>query len=576
MAIIFAINLSKLEELTSLTGGDITRFALAIPSSQRFVSASGPGIDLSPDGKSLVYTGQGEVHRQLYVRKMNQLEASPLPGTEGAYAPFFSPDSQWVGFFSGGKLKKVSLRGGPPLIISEISGTLHGASWDQNDIIIFGVPGSGLSQVSSSGGTPQTITTINVEKGEYSHHGPDILPGGKAVLFTIWGGSLEDASIGLANLETGEVKLLLERGTCPRYAHTGHIVYGGADGSLLAVPFDLKRLEVTGPVISILDDINVTSGGSADFAFSRNGSLVYLKGFSSNRTLVLTDRKGNEQSLTREQRVFRAPRFSPDGKRMAVEIFDKRKYDIWVYELEQGPLTRLTFEWNNLYPVWTPDGRRVAFSSNRAGSYDLYWKQADGSGAAEPLFTAEFSQWEISFSPDGGLLVYREVHPDTGRDIWILPLEGERKPQPVLQTSFRECTPMLSPDGRWLAYTSDESGRNEIYVRAISDSGGGRWQVSTGGGTEPLWSWDGRELFYRSGNNIMSAAIETEPIFKVQTRKVLFGGDYEKNSSHTNYDIHPDNKRFVMIKSPLEMSTEMIVVLNWFEELKRLVPTEKR
>jgi serine/threonine-protein kinase len=575
MAVMAFITLSKLEKLTSSTGGDVTRFALAIPSRQRFLSVSGPGIDLSPDGKSFVYTGGGETTNQLYVRKMDQLEASPIPGTEGATNPFFSPDSHWVGFFSGAKLKKVALRGGPPLTISEISGAFRGASWGQNEIIIFGISGSGLFQVSSSGGIPQTITTPDTEKGVSDHRMPHILPGGKAVLFTIWRRSLENASIGLADLESGEVKLLLEGGTYPRYAHTGHIIYAGKDGSLLAAPFDIKRLEVAGPVISLLEDIDVKIGGPANFAFSRNGSLVYLKGFSPNRTLILTDRKGNGQSLTNEQRSFRAPRFSPDGKRVAVGIVDEGKYDIWVYELEHGPLTRLTFEGHNYYPVWTPDGERVAFSSNRAGTRDLYWKQADGSGAAEPLLIAEFAQYEIFFSPDGKLLVYREMHPDTGRDIWILPLEGERKPQPVLQTSFSECTPMLSPDGRWLAYTSDESGRNEIYVRDISNSGGGRWQVSTSGGTEPLWSRDGRELFYRSGNNILAVAIETEPVFKVQTRNILFKDVFEKNSAHTNYDIHPDNQRFVMIKMPLEISTEMIVVLNWFEELRRLVPTGK-
>jgi serine/threonine-protein kinase len=575
MTVMAFITLSKLEQLTSSTGGDITRFALAIPLSQRFVSGQGQGIALSPDGKSLVYTGQGEVATQLYVRKMEQLEASPIPGTEGAFDPFFSPDSQWVGFFSGSKLKKVSLRGGPPLTISEISGIPRGASWDQNEIIIFGIAGAGISQISSSGGIPKTITKLDVEKGVIDHRWPHILPGGKAALFTIWIGALENAGIGLANLETGEVKLLIEGGTCPRYAHTGHIIYGGTDGSLLAAPFDIKRLEVTGSVISLLDNINVKGGGPASFAFSRNGSLVYLTGSTSNRTLVLTDRKGNEQPLTKEQRDFRAPSFSPDGKRVAVRIYDEGGSDIWIYELDQGPLTRLTFEGVNRYPVWTPDGKRVAFSSDRAGPPDLYWKQADGSGAAEPLFTAGFAQFEISFSPDGKLLVYREVHPDTHRDIWILPLEGERKPQPFLQTSFNEFNPMLSPDGRWLAYTSDESGQNETYVRAFLNSGGGRWQVSTGGGTEPLWSRDGRELFYRSGNNIMSAAVEMGPIFKVQTRKVLFEDAYVKYFPHTNYDIHPDNKRFVMIKTPLEISTEMIVALNWFEELRRLVPAGK-
>jgi serine/threonine protein kinase/Tol biopolymer transport system component len=576
MTVIAVIALWKLEYLTSPPEGDITRFALAIPSGQRFASVTGPGIALSPDGTSLVYTGQGEETRQLYVRKMDQLTASPIPGTEGAYTPFFSPDGEWVGFFSGDKLKKVALKGGSPLTIFEVSGTHRGASWSQNEMIIFGEStNTGLLQVPSSGGNPQTVTTPDVEKGVTGHRWPDILPGGRAALFTIWRGSLDSASIGLANLETGEVKLLLEGGTCPHYTRTGHIIYAGTDGSLLAVPFDIKRLEVAGSVISLLENTNVSSGGDADFTLSRSGSLVYLTGSSYNQTIVMTDRQGNEQSLIEEEHGFQAPRFSPDGKRIAVNIYDRMTDDIWIYEFEHGPLTRLTFKGSNSCPSWTPDGKRVAFCSNRAGTYDLYWKQADGSSAAEPLLTAELNQYETSFSPDGKLLVYKDRHPDTKRNIWILYLEGEHKPQPFLQTSFNEFNPMLSPDGRWLAYTSDESGRNEIYVRTFPDASGGRWQVSTAGGTEPLWSRDGRELFFRSTNKIMSITIETEPMFKVGNINVLFEDVYKKSRLGTNYDIHPDNKRFVMIKMPLEISTEMVVVLNWFEELQRLASTRK-
>lgn len=575
MVVIVFVAIWQWKRITSSTGGDVTRFTLAITANQRFVHVSGAGAALSPDGTGLVYTGQGETERQLYVRKMDQLEASPIPGTEGAYMPFFSPDSLWVGFLTTGKLKKVALAGGPPLTISEVSVSPAGASWGQNEMIIFGSYSSGLFHVSSSGGIPQNITTPDAEKGVTSHRWPEILPGGKAVLFTIWTGSLNEASIGVASLETGEVKPLLEEGTYPRYTHTGHVVYGGTDSSLLAAPFDPTRLELTGPRISFLENIDVKGGGAANFTISRNGSLVYLRGSSYNLVIVMTDRQGNEQSLIKEEQGFRAPRFSPDGKRVAVRIYDGGTYDIWVYELEHGPLTRLTFEGINFYPIWTPDGKRVAFISDRAGTYDLYWKKADGSSAAEPLLTAEFGQLGTSFSPDGKLLVYRETHPNTGRDIWILPLEGERKPQPFLNTSFNEGSAMLSPDGRLLAYTSDESGKDEVYVRTFPDPGGGRWQVSTGGGTEPLWSRDRRELFFRSMNKIMSVTIETEPMFKVGNREVLFEDVYEKTPWHTNYDIHPDNKRFVMVKSPEKISTEMIVVLNWLEELRRLVPTKK-
>ncbi|UCE21756.1 MAG: serine/threonine-protein kinase [Candidatus Aminicenantes bacterium] len=561
---------------TSSTAKDMTRFTLAIASNQQFVSVTGTGIALSPDGTSFVYTGRGPEGRQLYVRKMDQLEAKPIPGTEGARIPFFSPDSQWVGFVTTGKIKKIALRGGPPLAISEAPQNPAGLSWSQNGTIIFGTFNSGLFQVSSSGGIPQNITKPEDEKNVHSHRWPEILPGGKAVLFTIWGGSLDRVSIGLLDLETGEEKLLLEGGSCPRYALTGHIVYGGADGSLLAVPFDLTRLEVTGSVLSLLDNIDVKSGGAANFAVSRNGTLVYLTGSALNHTIVMVDRQGNEQSLTEEIRGFRAPRISPDGKQVALGISDRESHDVWIYRLEQGPLTRLTFEGTNYYPIWTPDGGRIVFSSNRVETYDLYWKKADGSSAAEPMLPAAFDQYETAFSPDAKLLVYRETHPSTGMDIWILPLEGEREPQPFLNTSSDERTPMVSHDGRWLVYTSTESGQNEIYVRTFPDAGGGRWQVSIDGGTEPLWSRDGQELFYRSRDNkIVSVEVDTGPVFTSGARKVLFEDVYVRRYQHTNYDIHPDNQRFVMIKSSEKISTEMIVVLNWFEELRNLVPAEK-
>jgi serine/threonine-protein kinase len=303
---------------------------------------------------------------------------------------------------------------------------------------------------------------------------------------------------------------------------------------------------------------------------------VYIEGEASNYTIVMVDRQGIEQSLGKEQRSYRAPRFSPDGKQVAFDIREGSSLNIWIYKLEHGPLTRLTFGTNDLYPTWTPDGERIVFSSNRTGDFDLYWKKADGSIDTEPLFQAEFLQFETSLSPDGKLLVYREVHSSTGMDIWVLPLEGERKPQPFLNTSFSESTPMLSPNGRWLAYTSNESGERQVYVRTFPDVGGGRWQASTEGGQEPIWSRDGRELFYRSRDKkIVSVPVKTEPMFELGTRKILFEDMYVKRYQHSNYDIHPDNKRFVMIKPPTLASAEMIVVLNWFEELKRLVPTKK-
>ena len=560
------------------TSGNVSRFLLKIPFDQQFLSATGPDIVLSPDGKSFVYVGQGESGRQLLVRRMDQLSAYPIPGTEGAYSPFFSPDSKWVGYFAETKLKKVSLFGGPPLTISDVSGlNPYGGTWGQNGMIIIGAYKSGLFQVSSSGGVPQSITTPDKEQGVTSHRWPDILPGDEAVLITLWKSSLEDVSIGVVNLKTGEVKQLMEMGTYPRYALSGHLVYGSPDGSLLAAPFDLSRLEVKGSVISLLDGIHITSGGPLNFTVSRNGSLVYIEGESTNYSIVMVDRQGIEQSLGMEKRPFRSPRFSPGGKQIAIDILDGSSLDIWIYKLEHGPLTRLTFGNYDLYPTWTPDGERIVFSSNRTGEPDLFWKKADGSSDAELLFKAEFEQYETSLSPDGKFLAYRETHPTTGMDICVLPLEGERKPQTFLNTSFRENSPMLSPNGRWLAYASNESGEMQVYVRTFPDVGGGRWQASTEGGQEPVWSKDGRELFYRSRDRkIVSVAVNTEPVFELGTRKMLFDDNYVRRYQHSNYDIHPDNKRFLMIKPSELTSAEMVVVLNWFEELKRLVPVEKR
>ncbi len=576
MAVITVFAIWQWRRPISSTRSNVSRFPLEIPSDQQFIDSTGPDMALSPDGRCFVYVGQGGSGRQLLVRKMDQLDASPIPGTEGAYCPFFSPDSQWVGFFSEGKLKKVSLLGGPPLTISDTSNPM-GGSWGQNGMIIFGTFSSGLFQVSSAGGVPQSITIPDAEQGVTSHRWPDILPGDKAVLFTIWKGSLDVASIGVFDLKTGKAKRLIEMGTFPRYAHSGHLVYGGSDGSLLAAPFNLTSLEVKGSVISLLDGIHITAGGPLNFTLSRNGSLLYIKGAALDYTIVLVDRRGNEQPLGKEQRNFRSPRFSPDGKRLAFDILEGSSRDIWIYKLEKGPLTRLTFGKYDLYPTWTPDGERIVFSSNRTGEPDFFWKKADGSSDAEPLFAAEYPQYETSLSPDGKLLAYRETHPSTGMDIYVLPLEGERKPQPFLNASFREVTPMISPDGRWIAYASNESGILEVYVRTFPDFGGGRWQASTGGGQEPLWSRDGREMFYRSGDNkIVSVPVTTGPMFELGTRKVLFEDVYIKRYQHTNYDIHPDNKWFVMIK-PSEMeSADMIIVLNWFEELKRLVPVDKR
>jgi serine/threonine-protein kinase len=568
---------------TSSTQPSLARFILGLPPSQQLAGGFGPRVALSPAGTRFVYIGQGDHEPQLFLREMEELEARPVPGTEGASLPFFSPDGQWLGFVAENELKKVALTGGPPLTITEITQNVFGASWGPNDMIVFTLgAASGLSQVSAGGGVPQVVTTPDVERGERGHRWPEVLPGGQAVLFTIWNRIVEDAWIGVVSLETGGVKRLLEGGTNAHYARTGHIVYARADGALLAVPFDLARLELTDPVIPLLEDVGVNRWrGDVDFTLSSNGSLVYISGREANGTMVMVDRQGTAQPLTEEPRNFFVPRFSPDGKRVALGISEGGASDVWIYEVEQGLLSRLTFGGNSNFPIWTPDGKRVTFTSARtgAGTRNLFWIPADGSGPAEPLLIAEYHQFPGSWSPDGQTLVFWETHPKTQPDIWALPLEGERTPRPFLQTQYMEVSPMLSPDGRWLAYGSNESGRYEVYVRPFPDSGSGRWQISTDGGTEPLWARNGRELFYRNEDKMVVVAIATEPVFKVGTRKVLFKVLFEKSRMslpvHAQYDIHPDGERFVMIKREEVSSPQLIVVLNWFEELKHRVPGGK-
>jgi serine/threonine-protein kinase len=552
------------------------RFVVALAPEERLAVASGGTLALSPDGRQIVYVGLGPGGPRLYVRAMDQLDARPIPGTDGAASPFFSPDGRWVGFYAEGKLKKVALAGGPPLEFADAPWFGRGASWGSNDIVLFTpTPGSGLHQVPAGGGMPQAVSTPDNEGGLVDHRWPEFLPGGTAVVVTCWTGTLGDARIGVLSLETGAVKCLPLMGTNPHYAHTGHLVYAGADGSLMAVPFDLARLELTGTSVPILDGVDVQAGGAAEFALSRNGSLVYVSGASASRTLVTVDRQGMAQPLMEERGHFHDPRFAPDGRRVALTRAEGGNHDVWVHDLERGTLSRLTFEGYNGGPIWTPDDKRVTFTSNRAGTYDLFWTPADRSAPAEGLLIADGDQFPASWSPDGRSLVLIERSASApGGDIWVLPLEGDGKPWAYLQTPFDEQSARLSPDGRWLAYSSDDSGRREVYVQAFPQTSG-RWQVSTDGGTEPLWSRDGQELFYRSANKVVSVAIETEPVFGVGTREVLFEEAYVGRIVLANYDIHPDGERFVMIKTG-EESGELIVVLNWFEELRRRVELESR
>ena len=573
IAISIAFWSSNSPTLPSLRKLVITPSPTAPLGSRRFTD-----LVISPDGSHVVYYAGVGTRSRLYVRAMDDLTAAPLPGTEGVDRDFFfSPDGEWVAFVVGDKLKKVSLMGGAPITLCD-QATFEGGSWGSENTIVFAGslgPVTGLYRVSANGGQPETLAMPDIENDSIEYQQPEILPGGKDVLFAVVQRAEDTYQIAVLSLDTGEQKTLLQNGRQPRYLPTGHLVYELTQtGTLMGVPFDLERLELSGDPVPVFEGVRSSPGeGTADYSISNDGTLIYLPGGTGglNRTLVWVDRQGLATPLIEDRQAYRRPRLSPDGQRVAVAVQSGLNQDIWIYDIGRGTRMRLTVEGDNISPVWTPDGKRVTFGSVRDGTRDLYWKPADGSGQAEPLLNSENSLIPMSWSPDGKSLVFYEQSPVGGRDIWVLPRGGDASP--FVATAFNERTPLFSPDGRWLAYVSDESGRDEIYVQPYPGPGG-KWPISTEGGTEPRWAADGRELFYRLGAKMMVVEVQSEPAFSSGRPQLVFEEPYLTDQFGTsNYDLSPNGQQFLMIKQEQQEGASINVVLNWFEELKRLVPT---
>jgi len=564
----------------------VTRTVINLPLGQQLAGLdSGPSVALSPDGTHLAYVARQGGAQQLYLRALDSIDSRPIPGTDGAVDPFFSPDGQWVGFSAGGNLKKVPVSGGAALTLAIVA-LPRGASWGSQGIIAFAPTTDGaLQQVPEAGGTPQLLTRL--EKRDNSHRWPEFLPGGKAILFAASAttSNWANAQVAVQSLGTGERRDLIQGGTNPRYAASGHLVYAQG-GSLMAVPLDPQRFAVTGPSVPVVERVlQSTVSGVAQYNFSSTGSLVYIPGRveSAQSRLVWVGRNGAAQPLAAPVRAYRGPRLSPDGSRVSVAIVEQES-QTWLYDLSRETLTRLTFEGSaNYNPIWTPDSKRIAFTSNKEGVANIFWQLADGSGGLERLATSEYNQAPMSWSPDGQVMAYIEVNPTTGRDIWMLrmgdPSQGAgqvRKAQPFIRTPATESAPRFSPNGRWLAYVSNESGRFEIYVQPYPGPGE-KWQISTEGGTEPMWNPNGRELFFRSGDKMLAADVTTQPSFSAGKPRMLFEGPFEPApTTFPNYDVSADGQRFLMLQLVEQAEaapTQINVVLNWFEELKRRVPS---
>ncbi len=557
-----------------------SRLNVGIPRADRIGgSRSLPHLGFSPDGSRLASRALVDGTWGLYVRPLDRLEAVRVPDSEQAASPFFSPDGRWLGFVDAATntLKKVAVDGGVPIALCDAP-SLRGASWGGDGFILFAPESSGgLWRVSADGGTPKELTRPLAERGEKSHRWPDILPGGRSALFTVGSpsGRQDEDGIALLSLEIGEWRMLLQGGSFPRYVDTGHIIYA-RNGSLLAVPFDLDRLEVAGAAVPVLDDVWMDSlgTGAAQFSVARSGALAYI-GESAGvpqRSLVWVDREGHAEPVTEERRGFWVPRLSPLGGQVAVSVLESLNGDVWLYDLSRHTKTRLTFGKNDYDFVWTPDGRNVVFSSNREGAYSLFRRPVDGSGGVERLTRSSERQFPTSVSPDGRFLAYVQQAADTVWDVWLLPLDGDPEPQLVVETRFLEVGGAFSADGAWLAYVSQESGREEIYVRPHPGPGR-RWQTSTDGGREPLWSPAGSELFYREGDKVIAVPVRTTPTFHAGSPRVLFEGRYFQNLvGPPAYDVTRDGQRFLMVQEPPEEAApedrQIVYVPDFFAELK--------
>ena len=583
------------------TDDPVTRTAtrLEIPFGDGDIAPYGPVAALSRDGKRVVYAA----NRRLYLRTFDRLEAVPILGTEPppqlgsgrnlgfASNPFLSPDGLWVGFSQATELRKIPASGGVATTIANLADTQGGAigpygpiTWNADDTILFAATraegrSSGLWMVPAAGGSPQLI--VPLEMGQIAT-APQMLPGGTDVLFTVSSGQTwDDADIVVQSPKTRERHVLIHGGLGGRYVASGHLIYG-FHGTLYGVQVDAKAHRIVGspvPLVSNVAQMTAMPGwGSFQYWLSDDGTLVYLpKGIEvSNSLLVWVDRQGHQQPLSAEPRAYQYPRISPDGRRVALDLRDQQ-YDIWLWEFERGALTRLTFgRQSGGTTTWSRDGQRVVFGPDQAGTLNLFWQPVNGTSGPERLLTSPNVQYADAFSPDGRELVYDEVDPKTKYDVRVLSMDGTHASKPLVRTPFNEQNADLSPDGRWIAYQSDESGRAEVYVRPYPDVNSGRWQVSTSGGTRPQWSRDGRELFFLDAERwMMATGVRTNAGFGVGAATRLFDTrPLSLSGIGRNFDVSPDGSRFLMTKDlqPPADAKRLIVAQNWFEELKRLVP----
>jgi Tol biopolymer transport system component/predicted Ser/Thr protein kinase len=563
----------------SVADGIVTKFLMYIGDDNVLDIGSYPALALSHDGTKLIF----KANNKFFLRKMDSMEPTLIPGIESVSSPFFSPDDKSVGFFRSGKLEKISLAGGTPVTLADGPDN-RGATWSSRGFIIFTpIATTGLSIVPENGGVTKQLTTVDSVKGERTHRWPSAMPDGKHVLFTL--GTLsspdyyENATIEAVDIETGKRKVILQGASTAKYINSGHLLFSRS-GVLYIAPFDPDKLELKGQPVPVVEGVySETTTGITNYVFAENGTLAYLPGAieGESRRLVKIDMKGVITVLDSTARPYVEPKLSPDNKKIAVVIREGQDYDIWVYDIARKTLSKLTFGGLNRTPLWSPDGKTIAYSKRtKDGKPRIFTKPYDGSGDEKEIFSAEYRLYLNFWSRDGKFLMVDYMAQNAQSDLLVLPLSGDKKPWLYLDSKRDEYESSISPDGKWVSYLSDESGSYQIYVRSFPNKEG-KWQISTDVAEEPRWSPDGKMLYYRKNSQIMAVPVSTATTFSAGVPTLLFNGFPAMNvDSGISYDITADGKYFITTQPVRGTSYKNIaVILHWIDEIKNLTSVEK-